>query len=245
MTRESMFRIYSMTKPLVSLGIMQLVEDGHLLLNDPLAKYIPGVRRRSASASSARASSTTPCPRGRSRFRICCATPRACPTRSPAQGMVQRMYAKAGAARPQASPTRSMPSMVAKLPLMCQPGAEWKYSRATDILGRVIEVISGKTLGCLSHRTHLRRCRWPRRPSRPRPENKHRLAQPFPVDPWTGDKVALFDHAGKARDGIRRRRARLDNDGLRTVLPDAAKAANSTAHASSAARRLRYGVRPS
>ena len=41
MATDSIFRIFSMTKPLVSLGIMMLVEDGHILLNDPLAKYIP------------------------------------------------------------------------------------------------------------------------------------------------------------------------------------------------------------
>ncbi len=41
MAKDSIFRIFSMTKPLVSLGIMMLVEDGELLLNDPLAKFIP------------------------------------------------------------------------------------------------------------------------------------------------------------------------------------------------------------
>src|SRR4051794_18401355 len=41
MTRDSIFRIFSMTKPIVSVGIMQLVEDGFLLLSEPLAKYIP------------------------------------------------------------------------------------------------------------------------------------------------------------------------------------------------------------
>src|ERR1700709_2879359 len=41
MTRDSIFRIYSMTKPIVSIGIMQLVEDGYLVLSEPLVKYIP------------------------------------------------------------------------------------------------------------------------------------------------------------------------------------------------------------
>ena len=41
----------------------------------------------------------------------------------------------------------STPRIVASLPLMCQPGAEWNYSRSTDILGRIIEVVSGKSLG--------------------------------------------------------------------------------------------------
>ena len=41
MARDSIFRIFSMTKPIVSVGIMALVEDGHLLLGDPVAKFIP------------------------------------------------------------------------------------------------------------------------------------------------------------------------------------------------------------
>jgi CubicO group peptidase (beta-lactamase class C family) len=41
MTKDSIFRIFSMTKPIVSVGIMMLVEDGHFLLSDPVAKFIP------------------------------------------------------------------------------------------------------------------------------------------------------------------------------------------------------------
>src|SRR3979490_2790537 len=41
MTHDSLFRIFSMTKPIVSIGIMMLVEDGHFILNDPVAKFIP------------------------------------------------------------------------------------------------------------------------------------------------------------------------------------------------------------
>ena len=41
MTHDSIFRIFSMTKPIVSVGIMLLAEDGHLILNDPVAKFIP------------------------------------------------------------------------------------------------------------------------------------------------------------------------------------------------------------
>src|SRR5438552_10524292 len=41
MAHNSIFRIFSMTKPIVSVGVMMLLEEGHLLLNDPIAKYIP------------------------------------------------------------------------------------------------------------------------------------------------------------------------------------------------------------
>ena len=48
MRQDSVFRIFSMTKPLVSIGIMQLVEDGKILINDPLSKYIPPFAKVSA-----------------------------------------------------------------------------------------------------------------------------------------------------------------------------------------------------
>ena len=49
MAKDSIFRIYSMTKPIVSVGIMMLLEEGHFILNDPVAKFIPEfATRRSA-----------------------------------------------------------------------------------------------------------------------------------------------------------------------------------------------------
>jgi CubicO group peptidase (beta-lactamase class C family) len=54
MAHNTLFRIFSMTKPIVSVGIMMLVEDGHLLINDPVAKFIPNSpTRRSASRPTA------------------------------------------------------------------------------------------------------------------------------------------------------------------------------------------------
>jgi CubicO group peptidase (beta-lactamase class C family) len=76
---------------------------------------------------------------------------------------------------------------------MCQPGTEWNYSRSTDILGRVIEVVSGKTLGEFLRTRILDPLQMHETGFRTAPDNKARIAQPFPADPWTGDKVALFD----------------------------------------------------
>ena len=102
------------------------------------------------------------------------------------------MYAKSGV-RDRSITNEQHAAIVAKLPLMCQPGAEWNYSRSTDILGRVIEVISGQTLGGYLTERILAPLRMAETGFHTQAANAHRLAQPFRADPWTGDKVALFD----------------------------------------------------
>lgn len=191
MTQDSIFRIYSMTKPLVSIGIMQLVEDGYLLLSDPLSKYIPefantkvGIERNGGLeyALPVRPITIQDLLRHTSGLAY----------EITGQGMVQRMYAKSDL-RKRDITNEQHAKMVAALPLMCQPGAEWNYSRSTDILGRVIEVISGKTLGVYLTERILTPLQMNETGFHTAQANKARLAQPFPADPWTGDKVALID----------------------------------------------------
>jgi CubicO group peptidase (beta-lactamase class C family) len=191
MTRDSIFRIFSMTKPMVSLGIMQLVEDGHILLNDPLAKYIPafadvkvGVERNGALeyALPLRPITIQDLLRHSSGLSY----------EITGTGMVQRLYAKSGA-RDRNITNEQHAAIVAKLPLMCQPGSEWNYSRATDILGRVIEVVSGQSLSAYLTQRILAPLQMAETAFHTAAENSHRLAEPFAADPWTGEKVALFD----------------------------------------------------
>lgn len=191
MARDSFFRVFSMTKPLVSLGIMTLVEDGYLLLTDPLSKYIPEFANQKVGIER----------NGQLEFAL--------PVRSitiqdllrhtsgiayeiTGNGMVQRMYAKAKTFSRDIT-NEEHAKLIASLPLMCQPGAEWNYSRSTDILGRVIEVVSGQTLGVFLKERILGPLQMNETGFSTAPENKSRIAQPFPADPWTGDKVALFD----------------------------------------------------
>jgi len=191
MSRDTIFRIYSMTKPLVSLGIMMLVEDGHLLLNDPLSKFIPdfadvrvGIERNGALdlALPVRPITIQDLLRHTSGLSY----------EITGQGMVQRMYAKSDL-RKRDITNEEHARLVAKLPLMAQPGTEWNYSRSTDILGRVIEVISGQTLGEFLKARILTPLQMNETGFSTAQANKTRLAQPFPTDPWTGDKVALID----------------------------------------------------
>ncbi|QND71874.1 beta-lactamase family protein [Tardiphaga robiniae] len=221
MSKDSLFRIFSMTKPIVSLGIMQLVEDGHILLNDPLAKYIPefaetkvGVERNGALelALPLRPITIQDLLRHTSGISY----------EITGNGMVQRMYQKSNL-RNRDITNEEHAKIVAGLPLICQPGSEWNYSRSTDILGRVIEVVSGKSLGNYLTENILAPLQMAETGFHTASTNKDRIAQPFPTDPWTGEKVALFDPLEIPEDGIRRRRPRIKDHGLCTLLPDAAQ----------------------
>jgi CubicO group peptidase (beta-lactamase class C family) len=79
------------------------------------------------------------------------------------------------------------------MPLICQPGSEWNYSRSTDILGRLIEVVSGKTLGAFLNQRIFAPLQMSETGFHAERENAHRLAEPFPTDPWSGETVQLFN----------------------------------------------------
>jgi CubicO group peptidase (beta-lactamase class C family) len=191
MTRDSIFRIFSMTKPIVSVGIMQLVEDGFLLLNEPLAKYIPEFAEQKVGVENngkldlvalARPITIQDLLRHTSGITY----------DHTGDGLVQQMY-KQSQLRDRSISNAEHATMVAGLPLLCQPGAEWNYSRSTDILGRIIEVVSGKTLGAFLTERILAPLQMAETAFHAGAENAGRLAEAFPTDPWSGEAVNLFD----------------------------------------------------
>jgi len=191
MTTDSIVRIFSMTKPIVSVGIMMLVEDGRLLLSDPLAKFIPefsaqkvGVETegRLEQVAVARPITIQDLLRHTSGITY----------DHTGTGPVHQLYQQSRL-RSRRISNEEHAAIVASLPLICQPGAEWNYSRSTDILGRVIEVVSGQTLGAFLDQRILAPLAMTETGFHAADANAARLAEPFPADPWTGDKVQLFN----------------------------------------------------
>ncbi len=142
------FRIYSMTKPVTTVAAMICYEEGLIALDDPLAKFIPEFAQTRVFA-------------GGSSFRPV-TVPMAEPIRiwhlmTHTAGLtygwmynhpVDAMYRSAGFewGTPAGVDLAGCCSRLARLPLRCQPGSEWNYSVATDILGRVVEVATGQPL---------------------------------------------------------------------------------------------------
>ena len=145
MEHDTIFRIYSMTKPITSTAIMMLYEEGHLRLKDPVHYYIPSFKEtmvydKDAADSDHRVAAHRP------------VTIHDLLTHTSGltygifgNSPVDVMYRESGVLRPDRS-LEEMVDVVAGLPLMHQPGERWTYGVSTDVLGRVVEVVSGMTL---------------------------------------------------------------------------------------------------
>ena len=139
MTLDALFRIYSMTKPIVSVAAMTLVEEGRLFLSDPLSLYLPAfadVRVGLDRAEARREIAIHDLLRHTSGFCY------GFTGETPVQSQVQ-------AARlidPRRDPAEAFDALAA-LPLLHQPGTAWEYGFSTDLLGRVVEIVAGASLG--------------------------------------------------------------------------------------------------
>ena len=190
MAQNTIFRIFSMTKPIVSVGIMMLIEDGHFLLGDPVAKFIPEFADQKVGVENNGKLELVPVKRPMTVQDLLRHTSGITYDHT-GNGLVQQLY-KQSRLRSRQITNAEHAALVASLPLMCQPGAEWNYSRSTDILGRIIEVVSGKTLGAFLTERILAPLQMAETAFHTGEENTGRLAEPFPTDPWTGEKVQLF-----------------------------------------------------
>jgi CubicO group peptidase (beta-lactamase class C family) len=191
MAHNSIFRIYSMTKPIVSVGIMMLVEEGHCLLSDPVAKFIPEFANQQVGVENDGKLDLVPLKRAMTIQDLLRHTSGITYDHT-GNGLVQQLYQQSRL-RSRKITNAEHAVMVAGLPLKCQPGAEWNYSRSTDILGRIIEVVSGKPLSPFLTERILAPLQMAETAFHTGEENAGRLAEPFPVDPWNGDKIQLFN----------------------------------------------------
>jgi len=196
MAKDSLFRIFSMTKPIVSVGIMMLVEDGHLLLGDAVAKFIPEFAEQKVGVASAGGElELVPVERPMTVQDLLRHTSGITYDHT-GNGPVHKLYQQSRL-RSRKITNAEHAAIVASLPLICQPGAEWNYSRSTDILGRIIEVVSGQTLGGFLTERILAPLGMAETGFFAAAENVHRLAEPFATDPWSGEQVNLFNMLDK------------------------------------------------
>ncbi len=195
MRHDAIFRIFSMTKPIVSLAIMMLFEDGRLLLDDPLTKYIPEFSGQKVGVETGGKLDLVPLARPITIHDLLRHTSGLAYEHT-GNGPVHKMY-QDSQVRSRRIDNAEHARIVAGLPLLCQPGTAWNYSRSTDILGRVVEVVSGQTLGAFLTERILAPLRMTDTAFHTGADNKHRLAQPFAADPWSGDPVRLFDMTEK------------------------------------------------
>lgn len=145
---DTIWRIYSMTKPITSVALMMLVEEGALLLTDPVSKFIPAFgSMRVWRGGSVMKPSTEPVTEPMLVWHLLTHTA-GLTYGFLYQSPVDDIYRRAGFewGVPRDMTLEQACDAWASLPLLFQPGSEWNYSVATDVVGRVVEVASGMTL---------------------------------------------------------------------------------------------------
>ena len=196
MQGNDIFSVASMTKPMVSVAIMMLWEEGRLLLTDPALKYLPELSEMTVASS--------------------LGSVRAVPVENPftIQDLLRHTsgltYANRGTSEvhrryPGSSSTAAVShsrdeflAALANAPLLYAPGTAWEYGFSTDVLGLIVEAITGTSLGAfLSERI------WAPLGMHDtgfvlKDEDKARYVRAFETCPMTGEKFAIHHATGKA-----------------------------------------------
>jgi CubicO group peptidase (beta-lactamase class C family) len=191
MPKDAIFRIYSMTKPVVSVAVMMLVEEGRLLLSQPVSMYLPEFASPQVLVENDGQLETAPAGRAITVHDLLRHTAGFTYQFMGASPLHQR-YAAAGLFG-RGKTNADFTQALAALPLLRQPGTAWAYSHATDVLGRLVEVVTGRSLG-----EHLREAIFlplgmNETAFHVDASNHHRIAEPFAKDPDAGVPVSVFD----------------------------------------------------
>jgi CubicO group peptidase (beta-lactamase class C family) len=198
MTKDAIFRLYSMTKPFASVAVMTLVEDGKILLNDPVSKYLPKLKGLQVSVprvdpQTGRVSyALVPAEREITIQDLLRHTSGLVYGVFTSHAGVKEAYAKEGVDWENVTPAEQV-ERLARVPLAHQPGSAWEYGLSTDVLGRVVEAVSGATLGQFLQERLFAPLKMTDTAFLVPNGKAARLAQPFAKDPVSGDAVKLLD----------------------------------------------------
>ena len=227
MTPDTIFRLYSMSKPITSVAAMMLVEDGKLSLDDPVAKYIPAFANVKVGVEHTDEG-------GKPRLSLE-------PLKRPitiedvmrhTSGLTYGFYGETAVRKIYDTSdiydgdfdNATFVERLAKLPLADQPGTRWDYGHSTDVLGRVIEVISGRSLFQFEKQRLLNPLGMTETAFFVADEaQRPRIAEPMPHDRLTKPVAGIKDLDLAATLGVRRGRHGRHDRRLCTFRADAAQ----------------------
>ena len=205
MKLDSIFRIYSMTKPLASVAAMMLVEDGVIQLTDPISKFLPAFKDMQVSVATTGAdgkAAYTNVPAARPiimqdllRHSAGLAYAEITKNEPAKAAYVEAKFSQPGVHQFNSrgmTPAEQV-ERIAKAPLIHQPGTMWEYSMAVDILGRVVEAASAKRLAVFLDERLFKPLKMVNSSFWLPASKMSRLAQPLPVDLASGQKTSVLD----------------------------------------------------
>ena len=190
MTADCIFSIASMTKLMTSVAVLMLYEEGKLLLSEPASKYLPVLAGMSVGVGAGPDFHTVPATHD---FTIQDLLRHSSGLTYPYRGTtdVHRLCPADPFTMTLTHTRDAFLDLLAKAPLLYQPGTAWEYGYSTDVLGFVVEAVSGRTLG-----EFLKERLWDPLGMTDTgftlpPDKASRYARAFPVDYVTGEPVAV------------------------------------------------------
>jgi CubicO group peptidase (beta-lactamase class C family) len=197
MPPDAIFSIASMTKPMVSLGIMMLHDEGKLFLSDPIGKHLPALADRQLGVVKPDGALELVAPKRQPTVQDLLRHTSGITYGARGDTPVHKLTPPSSSRSAVAYTSAEFTAALAKAPLLYQPGTQWDYSLSTDVLGLIIEAVSGQSLG-----TFLSERIW--QPlgmvdtSFTVPEaKKARYALAFAQDPMTGKDQSVVHASGK------------------------------------------------
>jgi CubicO group peptidase (beta-lactamase class C family) len=192
MTKDAIFRIYSMTKPLASVAAMMLVEEGRMQLTDPVAKFLPQFAKMDVLVTDKDGKTTRETAKRQMTIQDLFRH-----TAGFAYGQfsnvpeIKAAYAEAKLYQPGIPESRVITpeqfvTGIAKAPLVHEPGTTWEYSMSVDVLGRVVEAISGQRLSAFLDERLFRPLNMVDTGFKVPEAQWSRIAEPLPKNPLTG-----------------------------------------------------------
>lgn len=197
MWADAVFSIASMTKPMTSVAIMMLHEEGRLLLGDPVSKFLPQMSNmRVAKSLTADALETVPAEREITIQDLLRHTS-GLTNGNRGTSAAHRAYPQSGGAAAMTLSREAFLSAIGKVPLLYQPGTTWEYGFSTDVLGHVVEAVTGQSLGAF-----LKARLWDPLDMADTSfsltkNTEARYARAFPKCPLTGEPLSVLHASGK------------------------------------------------
>ena len=194
---DAVFSIASMTKPMTSVAIMMLHEEGRLLLGDPVGKFLPQLANMKVAKPGANGNETIDCDRQMTVQDLLRHTS-GLTYRDRGTSAAHKLYPGSSVSASVRHSRDEFLELLAKAPLIYQPGSVWEYGFSSDILGFIVEVVSGKSL-----RQFLEERLW-------KPlgmtdtgfeltdATRGRYARALPIDPITGEPTVVHHATGQA-----------------------------------------------
>jgi CubicO group peptidase (beta-lactamase class C family) len=199
---DTIFRIYSMTKPITTVAAMMLIEGGQIKLDEPIARIFPEFEDLKVGVETAAGADGLPTLKTEALQRLATVRDLMRHTAGFTYGtfgdsLVKKCYRAAGVDRRDQSSSAFI-EVLASMPLAYQPATTWEYSRATDVLGIMVERISGMSLDDYFSERIFAPLGMVDSGFSVAPGKLARLAEPFDVDPDLGTPIVLSKPSGSS-----------------------------------------------